>query len=59
MFIPGMLPPLAPTAALELTAVVVVVLFALAQAATNATVAHASTPRWIVLRTFTIVFSPG
>ena len=52
MFIPGMLPLLAPA---ELAAVVVnVVLFALAQPAISATVAAASTPRRIFLRTFTI-----
>jgi hypothetical protein len=49
MFIPAMLPPLAPAVALELAAVVGVVLFALAQPATSATVAHASAPRPIVL----------
>ena len=52
MFIPVMLAPLVPAAAaLELAAVVVVVLLALAQPATSATVAHASTPRRTVLRT--------
>jgi hypothetical protein len=54
MFIPAMLPPLALAGALELAAVVVDVLSALAQPAISTTPAHASAPRAIVLRTLSI-----